>query len=162
MGCWCCMLHSSLWNYAIWKVMSVHGHTLCNLLRFSFYSTVTVKRATVSNIQKGRYAFLSPFWDNVSDKAKDFVCHLLVVSPCQRYMATQMLQHPWLEERWEETCGQRDSELSRVLMEHLVTRSATARNAALPTLVETALDKRKSLPNMNLLRRTSFKTHKSS
>ncbi|CAI8027089.1 Serine/threonine-protein kinase DCLK1 [Geodia barretti] len=93
---------------------------------------------------------------------RDFVCHLLVVSPCQRYMATQMLQHPWLEERWEETCGQRDSELSRVLMEHLVTRSATARNAALPTLVETALDKRKSLPNMNLLRRTSFKTHKSS
>ena len=43
MGCWCCMLHSSLWNYAIWKVMSVHGHTLCNLLRFSFYSTVTVR-----------------------------------------------------------------------------------------------------------------------
>lgn len=75
------------------------------------------KRATVSNIQKGRYAFLSPFWDDVSDKAKvtmlvestidslstrlcvllqDFVRHLLVVSPSQRYMATQMLQHPWL------------------------------------------------------------------
>ena len=39
------------------------------------------------------------------------------------------------EERWEETGGQRDSELSRVLVEHLVTRSATAKNAALPTLV---------------------------
>ena len=28
------------------------------------------KRATVSNIKKGRYAFLSPFWDEVSDEAK--------------------------------------------------------------------------------------------
>ena len=27
---------------------------------------------------------------------QDFVCHLLVVSPSKRYMASQMLQHQWL------------------------------------------------------------------
>ncbi|CAI8002762.1 Serine/threonine-protein kinase DCLK3 [Geodia barretti] len=72
------------------------GVVCCTLLSGIMPFGSNSKRATVSNIQKGRYAFLSPFWDNVSDKAKDFVCHLLVVSPCQRYMATQMLQHPWL------------------------------------------------------------------
>ena len=39
----------------------------------------------------------------------------------------------WQErERWE---AQRDSELSRVLMEHLDSKAATGKNAALPTLV---------------------------
>ena len=56
----------------------------------------------------------------------------MVYVACFGFTKTQVLMQ---EERWEETCGQRDSELSRVLMEHLVTRSATARNAALPTLV---------------------------
>lgn len=28
------------------------------------------KRATISNIKRGKYAFLSPFWDEVSEEAK--------------------------------------------------------------------------------------------
>lgn len=39
---------------------------------------------------------MSPYWDDVSDNAKDFVRHLLVVDPAQRYTARDALLHPWL------------------------------------------------------------------
>uniref|UniRef100_A0A8C9JX41 non-specific serine/threonine protein kinase n=1 Tax=Panthera tigris altaica TaxID=74533 RepID=A0A8C9JX41_PANTA len=48
-------------------------------------------------IQLGRFEFLAPYWDNISDAAKDLVSRLLVVDPKQRYTAHQVLQHPWIE-----------------------------------------------------------------
>uniref|UniRef100_A0A8C6G1W7 non-specific serine/threonine protein kinase n=1 Tax=Moschus moschiferus TaxID=68415 RepID=A0A8C6G1W7_MOSMO len=48
-------------------------------------------------IQLGRFEFLAPYWDNISDAAKDLVNRLLVVDPKKRYTAHQVLQHPWLE-----------------------------------------------------------------
>ncbi|XP_066299706.1 serine/threonine-protein kinase DCLK3-like isoform X1 [Branchiostoma lanceolatum] len=47
-------------------------------------------------IQTGEYEFLSPYWDNISDSAKDLINHLLVVEPQQRYTAQQVLGHPWI------------------------------------------------------------------
>ncbi|XP_072797065.1 serine/threonine-protein kinase DCLK3 [Vicugna pacos] len=48
-------------------------------------------------IQLGRFEFLAPYWDNISDAAKDLVSRLLVVDPKKRYTAHQVLQHPWIE-----------------------------------------------------------------
>lgn len=48
-------------------------------------------------IQQGQFEFLAPYWDNISDAAKDLVRHLLVVDPKKRYTAHQVLQHPWIE-----------------------------------------------------------------
>uniref|UniRef100_A0A8C2N0B1 non-specific serine/threonine protein kinase n=1 Tax=Cricetulus griseus TaxID=10029 RepID=A0A8C2N0B1_CRIGR len=48
-------------------------------------------------IQLGQFEFLAPYWDNISDAAKDLVRHLLVVDPKKRYTAHQVLQHPWIE-----------------------------------------------------------------
>nr|XP_020733363.1 serine/threonine-protein kinase DCLK3-like [Odocoileus virginianus texanus] len=48
-------------------------------------------------IQLGRFEFLAPYWDSISDAAKDLVSRLLVVDPKKRYTAHQVLQHPWLE-----------------------------------------------------------------
>ena len=42
-------------------------------------------------IRAGQYRFDSPYWDNVSDQAKDLIRHLLVVDPTQRYDAQQVL-----------------------------------------------------------------------
>lgn len=47
-------------------------------------------------IQLGHFEFLAPYWDNISDAAKDLVKHLLVVDPKKRYTAHQVLQHPWI------------------------------------------------------------------
>jgi doublecortin-like kinase 3 len=48
-------------------------------------------------IQVGQFEFLSPYWENISDAAKDMVRNLLVVDPKKQYMAHQVLQHPWIE-----------------------------------------------------------------
>lgn len=47
-------------------------------------------------ILAGDFEFLAPFWDDVSDIAKDFVKKLLVVDPKLRYAAAQILTHPWI------------------------------------------------------------------
>lgn len=47
-------------------------------------------------IKAGKYEFLRPYWDPVSDLAKDFVSKLLVVDPKRRMTAEQALEHPWL------------------------------------------------------------------
>lgn len=52
-------------------------------------------------IMSGRYQFDRPWWDNVSDKAKDFIRKLLVLDPMQRMTATQALQHPFIVD----SCG---------------------------------------------------------
>ena len=53
------------------------------------------------------------------------------------------------KERWEEA-DPRDIELNRVLMEHLVSKSATAINAALPTLLVSIILTYTSLPSLYL------------
>ncbi|XP_074140691.1 serine/threonine-protein kinase DCLK3 [Sminthopsis crassicaudata] len=48
-------------------------------------------------IQRGHFDFLSPYWDNISEAAKDLVRQLLVVDPKKRYTAHQVLEHPWIK-----------------------------------------------------------------
>ncbi|KAK7482095.1 hypothetical protein BaRGS_00026679 [Batillaria attramentaria] len=47
-------------------------------------------------IKAGEYEFLSPYWDNVSDSAKDLIRRLLVVDKSKRYTAIEVLSHPWI------------------------------------------------------------------
>jgi calcium/calmodulin-dependent protein kinase I len=47
-------------------------------------------------IKKGRFEFDSPYWDEVSEDAKDLISKMLVVDPKQRENADQLLRHPWI------------------------------------------------------------------
>jgi len=47
-------------------------------------------------IIKCEYDFPDPEWTNISDEAKDFIRHLLVKDPKERWTAKQCKQHPWL------------------------------------------------------------------
>ncbi|XP_049327613.1 calcium/calmodulin-dependent protein kinase type 1 isoform X3 [Astyanax mexicanus] len=47
-------------------------------------------------ILKAEYEFDSPYWDDISDSAKDFIVHLMERDPGQRYTCDQALQHPWI------------------------------------------------------------------
>lgn len=42
------------------------------------------------------YDFPSPFWDDVSETAKDLIRAILVVDPHKRLTAEQILAHPWV------------------------------------------------------------------
>jgi calcium/calmodulin-dependent protein kinase I len=50
-------------------------------------------------IIKVEYDFPNPEWANISQTAKDFIRHLLVKDPQERFTAQQCLQHPWLNGR---------------------------------------------------------------
>ncbi|XP_013885976.1 calcium/calmodulin-dependent protein kinase type 1 isoform X2 [Austrofundulus limnaeus] len=47
-------------------------------------------------ILKAEYEFDSPYWDDISDSAKDFIIHLMEKNPDVRYTCEQALQHPWI------------------------------------------------------------------
>ncbi|KAI5093638.1 calcium/calmodulin-dependent protein kinase type 1-like isoform X2 [Silurus meridionalis] len=47
-------------------------------------------------ILKADYEFDSPYWDDISDSAKDFIVHLMERDPIRRYTCEQALQHPWI------------------------------------------------------------------
>ncbi|KAI9001127.1 Pkinase-domain-containing protein [Trametes punicea] len=47
-------------------------------------------------VARGYYTFLSPWWDSISDSAKDLITHLLCVDPAQRYTIDEFLAHPWI------------------------------------------------------------------
>ncbi len=46
-------------------------------------------------IKKGNFDFPSPYWDQVSDLAKDLIRRTLVADPKKRLTAEQILAHPW-------------------------------------------------------------------
>ncbi|XP_026161718.1 calcium/calmodulin-dependent protein kinase type 1 isoform X1 [Mastacembelus armatus] len=47
-------------------------------------------------ILKAEYEFDSPYWDDISDSAKDFIVHLMEKDHNVRYTCEQALQHPWI------------------------------------------------------------------
>ena len=49
-----------------------------------------------SQIQKADYEFLAPYWDMVSEEAKDLVKRLLIVNKKSRRSAAAILQHKFL------------------------------------------------------------------
>ncbi|XP_057193711.1 calcium/calmodulin-dependent protein kinase type 1 isoform X2 [Triplophysa rosa] len=59
-----------------------------------FYDEIDAK--LFEQILKAEYEFDSPYWDDISDSAKDFISHLMEKDPCLRYTCEQALQHPWI------------------------------------------------------------------
>ncbi|XP_061760329.1 calcium/calmodulin-dependent protein kinase type 1D-like [Nerophis ophidion] len=49
-----------------------------------------------SKIMKAQYEFDSPFWDDISDSAKDFIRNMMQKNPHMRYTTEQALRHPWI------------------------------------------------------------------
>ncbi|XP_040927525.1 calcium/calmodulin-dependent protein kinase IGb [Betta splendens] len=49
-----------------------------------------------SKIMKAQYEFDSPFWDAISESAKDFIRNMMQKDPKMRYTTEQALRHPWI------------------------------------------------------------------
>jgi serine/threonine protein kinase len=47
-------------------------------------------------IISGEFEYPSPYWDGISDPAKDLINHLLVVNPPERFTAKEALKHKWI------------------------------------------------------------------
>jgi calcium/calmodulin-dependent protein kinase I len=71
---------------------------------------------TFAAIKSLRFAFPSPWWDAVSNCAKDLICRCLDPDPNRRITPEQALQHPWIAKQTklaEEHLGQNVEELKR-------------------------------------------------
>ncbi|XP_033114613.1 calcium/calmodulin-dependent protein kinase type 1D-like [Anneissia japonica] len=49
-----------------------------------------------NQIMKGEYEFDSPYWDDISESAKDFIRHLMEIDPNKRYTCDECINHPWI------------------------------------------------------------------
>jgi len=58
-----------------------------------FHDEQVIKK--YKTILDANYKFHSPYWDNVSEQAKDLILHLLVVDPKKRLTPKEALQHDW-------------------------------------------------------------------
>ncbi|XP_035003540.1 calcium/calmodulin-dependent protein kinase type 1D [Hippoglossus stenolepis] len=47
-------------------------------------------------ILKADYEFDAPYWDDISDSAKDFIGSLMEKDPAKRFTCDQALRHPWI------------------------------------------------------------------
>uniref|UniRef100_A0A1A8QJ16 Serine/threonine-protein kinase DCLK2 n=2 Tax=Nothobranchius TaxID=28779 RepID=A0A1A8QJ16_9TELE len=54
------------------------------------------QEALFDQILMGQLEFPLPYWDNVSEAAKDLIRSMLEVEVDQRYTALQVLEHPWV------------------------------------------------------------------
>lgn len=53
--------------------------------------------ALFEQIKSGTFEFPSPYWDDVSDIAKDLISKLLKVDPSERLQGDEILEHPWFQ-----------------------------------------------------------------
>ncbi|KAI9308505.1 kinase-like domain-containing protein [Cunninghamella echinulata] len=83
-------------------------------------------------VAKGDYAFLSPWWDYVSEEAKDLVSHLLCVDPKQRYDIHQFLSHPWIIKQTSPTNEEPCKIIGDILLPSTTTTSVAKENIAAP------------------------------
>lgn len=60
-----------------------------------FYADTNKQLFEIISICK--YEFLSPYWDGISDMAKDLIRHLLVIDPKKRFTTADIMDHVWMK-----------------------------------------------------------------
>lgn len=76
----------------IWSIGVITYILLCGYPPFHDDNQAILFR----QIKSGKFTFDSPYWDHVSDDAKDLIRKMLVLDPKQRWTAGQLLEHKWI------------------------------------------------------------------
>merc|ERR1712228_166758 len=77
----------------IWSMGVITYLLLCGFP--PFFDTQNIKNV-YALIRRAKFSFPSPFWDNISDDAKDLICNLLQLEVEERFTAEDVLNHPWI------------------------------------------------------------------
>uniref|UniRef100_A0A673ML95 non-specific serine/threonine protein kinase n=1 Tax=Sinocyclocheilus rhinocerous TaxID=307959 RepID=A0A673ML95_9TELE len=80
----------------IWAAGVITYILLCGFPPFC--SENNLQEDLFDQILVGRLEFPSPFWDNITDSAKELIGHMLQVNVEARYTAEDVLSHPWVTE----------------------------------------------------------------
>ncbi|KAK9302390.1 hypothetical protein QLX08_005636 [Tetragonisca angustula] len=76
----------------VWSIGVISYILLCGYPPFYDESDANL----FAQILKGEFEFDSPYWDDISDSAKDFIHKLMCVNVEERYTCKQALAHPWI------------------------------------------------------------------
>ncbi|XP_051558858.1 serine/threonine-protein kinase DCLK2 isoform X2 [Myxocyprinus asiaticus] len=80
----------------IWAAGVITYILLCGFPPFR--SENNLQEDLFDQILVGRLEFPSPFWDNITDSAKELIGYMLQVNMEARYTAEDVLSHPWVTE----------------------------------------------------------------
>ncbi|KAL1916915.1 uncharacterized protein VTP21DRAFT_5112 [Calcarisporiella thermophila] len=80
----------------MWALGCVLYTLLCGFPPFYGDEEECDAQSLLDRVARGEYEFLSPWWDNVSDAAKDLVSRLLCVDPNKRYNIDEFFEHCWI------------------------------------------------------------------
>lgn len=78
------------WLYFMYMCICLNFGHMCVFI--SSYNIIPVK---ANKTVTGEFEFDSPYWDDISDSAKDFIHKLMCVKVEDRYTCKQALAHPW-------------------------------------------------------------------
>ncbi|TDH74351.1 hypothetical protein CCR75_001448 [Bremia lactucae] len=92
-----------------WSLGVILYILLCGYPPFPGANHATV----LDKVVKAEYTFEVPYWDGVSDEAKDLVMELLTVDRTKRLNASGILAHPWMDEVRASAMGMTDDTESR-------------------------------------------------
>ncbi|XP_006874431.1 PREDICTED: serine/threonine-protein kinase DCLK1 isoform X1 [Chrysochloris asiatica] len=96
-------------------------------------------------ILMGQVDFPAPYWDNVSDSAKELITMMLLVDVDQRFSAIQVLEHPWVN---DDGLPENEHQLSVAgkIKKHFNTGpKPNSTTAGVSVLATTALDKERQV-----------------
>lgn len=93
----------------IWSVGVIAYILLCGFPPFYASS----QNVLFEKILAADFDFPDPEWTDISDEAKNFIRHLIVKDPKQRYTAEECLRDPWLKRAKKSKGGEETTELHK-------------------------------------------------
>ncbi|XP_068021867.1 serine/threonine-protein kinase DCLK2 isoform X2 [Melanerpes formicivorus] len=124
----------------IWAAGVITYILLCGFPPFR--SENNLQEDLFDQILVGKLEFPSPYWDNITDSAKELISLMLHVNAEARYTAAQILSHPWVSDdasqennMQAEVTGKLKQHFNNTLPKHSNT------SAGVSVIMNTALDK---------------------
>ncbi|XP_022086203.1 serine/threonine-protein kinase DCLK1-like isoform X2 [Acanthaster planci] len=105
-----------------------------------FRSETNDQEELFDHIIAGEFQFISPYWDSISEVAKDLISCMLEVDVDRRFSATQVMDHPWVVS--DDGGVQQQIDVSDKLNTHFkIKPKQSIKAAGIALIAATALDK---------------------
>ncbi|XP_023782202.1 serine/threonine-protein kinase DCLK2 [Cyanistes caeruleus] len=124
----------------IWAAGVITYILLCGFPPFR--SENNLQEDLFDQILVGKLEFPSPYWDNITDSAKELISLMLHVNAEARYTAAQILSHPWVSDDASQE-NNMQAEVTGKLKQHFNNTLPKQNNtsAGVSVIMNTALDK---------------------
>ncbi|XP_042901484.1 serine/threonine-protein kinase DCLK1 [Parasteatoda tepidariorum] len=91
-------------------------------------------------ILAGKFEFTKPYWDEISDSAKELISMMLKVDPQDRYSAAEVVEHPWVHMDVAHDTDMQNA-VSREITMHFDHKPKSLKSAGVALIAATLMDK---------------------